>query len=136
MKPYRGETIPVAPLPLLTLQTLEAQPQSQPLPTSGVVDDDLDATLRLIGFESLERLLRITKDEVLVPKSTGRQRISIMGIYSPVNGRVSEPVTDTYIPRGPSSSFHKQTWWDSLLSLYSDDPTQSALKVFQDLNFL
>jgi hypothetical protein len=41
-----------------------------------------------------------------------------------------------YIPRGPSVSFYKQTWWDSLLPLYSPDPSQSTVRIYQDLQFL
>lgn len=41
-----------------------------------------------------------------------------------------------YISRGPSMAFYKQTWWDSLLQLYSPDPSQSILQVYHDLNFL
>jgi hypothetical protein len=150
-KQHRGGGLLVTPSP-----SVIPHPQTGQVPTPGLTDDDLDTTLRLVGFESLERLLRIAKDEDFVTvsetcipgvnghymdwksnhMSAGHERISKMGIYSPANGHISELVAETYIPRGPSSSFHRQTWWDSLLPLYSDDPTQSALKIFQDLSFL
>lgn len=40
------------------------------------------------------------------------------------------------VPRGPSCTFYKQTWWDNLLSLYSQNRAQSGLKIYQDLDFI
>jgi hypothetical protein len=129
-------------------------PQLQVQHQSPLACDDraLDATLRTVGFESLESLLSLrhevpaTAPGISVPVGLGRhQRTSLTPWQTPET--VTYP-TDTgnhifehldpeaYIPRGPSASFHKQTWWDSLLSLYSNDPPQSAVNVYRDLNFL
>jgi len=113
-------------------------------------DRDLDLTLRAVGFDSLEGLLRLARNEIsqTIPRNTDQywtpyspsitSQQPISAVYSTsTDGRLYEVLNEeSYIPRGPSSSFHKQTWWDSLLSLYSTDPTQSAVKVYQDLNFL
>lgn len=39
------------------------------------------------------------------------------------------------IPRGPSVIFNKDTWWDNLLQIYCEDPSQSAQKILQDVTF-
>jgi hypothetical protein len=130
-------------------------PQLQVQHQSPLACDDrsLDATLRAVGFESLESLLSL-RHEVLptapginAPVGLGRhqRRTSLTPWQTPETGTYSTFIGDhifelldpeAYIPRGPSASFHKQTWWDSLLSLYSDDPSQSAVDVYRDLNFL
>ena len=112
----------------------------------------MDATLRAVGFESLERVLSISQefiattlqdDTVAVGSnlhefSTKRGYIQGDEGYSVVADEdASDDLTvDTYIPRGPSSSYHRKSWWDSLLSLYSEDPSQSSVKISRDLNFL
>lgn len=40
------------------------------------------------------------------------------------------------ISRGPTMEYARQTWWDSLLDCYSDDPVEAADKVIQDITFL
>lgn len=117
-------------------------------------DRDLDATLRTVGFESLESLLRLTEHEFPTDTSGIRSTIGLgvrqswtalaplqtpgTGIYSTAtDDHLFEPLNpEAYIPRGPSALFHKQTWWDNLLSLYSEDPSQSVVYVYRDLNFL
>ncbi|KIM22982.1 hypothetical protein M408DRAFT_267566 [Serendipita vermifera MAFF 305830] len=43
---------------------------------------------------------------------------------------------ERYIPRGPSCMFYKQDWWNSLLRLYSNDASEGALRIYQDLSFV
>jgi hypothetical protein len=116
-------------------------------------DRDLDATLRAVGFESLESLLSITRHEVpatapAISSSVrlGRHQRTSLTPWQPLETDIHSASTsdhifeyldpEAHIPRGPSASFQKQTWWDSLLSLYSDNPSQSAVNVYKDLNFL
>lgn len=115
-------------------------------------DQDLDATLRAVGFESLESLLSLTRHEVpatapsiSAPGRPQRYRTSLTPWRTSETGIYSASTVDhifqlfdpaAHIPRGPSASFHKQTWWDCLLSLYTEDPSQSAVNVYRDLNFL
>lgn len=40
------------------------------------------------------------------------------------------------IPRGPSVIFNKDTWWDNLLQMHCENPSQSAQKILQDVTFL
>jgi len=161
VSPYRevrnGEERGIRPLsPSTTVASQVTLPQRQaPIPP---VDDDIDVDmiLRTVGLGSLDRLLRLMKDKastaieetrdpgfydlyhhwITSSVSLDQERVSTVTIYPRADGCFPEPVSETCIPRGPSSSFHKETWWDSLLSLYSDNSTQAALKVFQDLGFL
>ncbi|KIM31556.1 hypothetical protein M408DRAFT_21575 [Serendipita vermifera MAFF 305830] len=45
-------------------------------------------------------------------------------------------LSDTHLSHGPSCSFQKQTWWDNLLSIYSQDRAEGSLKIYKDLEFL
>jgi hypothetical protein len=131
------------------------RPQVQHQYPSACDDRDLDATLRAVGFESLESLLNLTRHEVPatapnISATVGlgrhqRWRTNFTPWQTPEKAIYSASTVDhvfelldpeAHIPRGPSASFHKQTWWDSLLSLYSEDPSQSAVNVYRDLNFL
>ncbi|KIM31554.1 hypothetical protein M408DRAFT_261453 [Serendipita vermifera MAFF 305830] len=44
--------------------------------------------------------------------------------------------SDTHILYGPSCSFQRQTWWDNLLSIYSQDRAEASLKIYKDLDVL
>lgn len=119
-------------------------------------DRDLEASLRAVGFESIDRLLRIANHEIIsassnmwttIPKDqhlheppvlvlAGRHASQNSLLYAADEDIFDDIRSDFFIPRGPSSSFHKQTWFDSLLSIYSDDPSQSMRRVFQDLHLL
>lgn len=115
----------------------------------------LDSTPRAVELESVERLLSSTRCEAPPTVSGARTPPDVDGdLLRTADSAWHEPGTrvytrsvedyllfqflnsEAYIPRGPSSSFHKQTWWDGLLSLYSEDPSQSALNIFYDLDFL
>lgn len=123
----------------------EPPPSMQPLYPSTFDDRYLDVTLRAVGFESLDKLLRLADDEITASSSKmvnrnwhGPPSFAQYGQYSS-----HRPEDEDFhynfnsdIPRGPSSSFHKHTWFDSLLSIYSDDPSQGAMRVYQDLSFL
>ncbi|CCA70549.1 hypothetical protein PIIN_04486 [Serendipita indica DSM 11827] len=129
------------------------------------VDADLDETIRAAGFGTLESLLTktaqmITETDIYIPQSfeeaesletrtPGRRLFSVnvpeQGHYtiedllSAAEGSASELANvEQNIPRGPSSSFNRQTWWDTLCLCYSkeSEPGQSSRKIFQDLGFL
>jgi hypothetical protein len=129
--------------------------------TSTLDDTDLDATIRAAGFSSLEALLQSTEHDI---KDTS-QRYSASNFQEPLMDSFWDPgpifstsnfsynpqrvysMTEDgviveilnaheYVPRGPSVTFNKQTWWESLLPFYSADPYQASQKIFQDLNFL
>ncbi|CAG8745248.1 12475_t:CDS:2, partial [Acaulospora colombiana] len=124
-------------------------------------DTDLDATIRAAGFSSLEGLLQSTEHEIhdtslrfTAPNfqepfiesfwdadpifSTSHLAYHPQRVFSMTKeGTIVEILNaHEYVPRGPSVTFSKQTWWDALLPLYSQDPHQASQKIFQDLNFL
>ncbi|KAG8801150.1 hypothetical protein FRC17_006709, partial [Serendipita sp. 399] len=124
-------------------------------------DADLDVTIRQAGFGTLSHLLWQTTAESQFFTNDGLDHDSnledqlvpirpqtyvdsiqgaraILGLVSVTDGSTGEPNDDQEdaIPRGPSSSFNRQTWWDSLLPLYSNNPSDGARKIMQDLKFL
>jgi hypothetical protein len=120
-------------------------------------EDDLHDTLRAAGFASIERFLGSEESafgdpfgqisNTLITSVDQVPQIWSQNIPSSIyqasrNYYAYEQNSPTgfletnYIPRGPSVSFYKQTWWDNLLPLYSPDPSQSALRIYEDLQFL
>lgn len=129
----------------------------QDAPSVFIDDADLDDTLRAAGFASLERFLSTEQsafsnrfDPLPAKLITSVNQVpqlwsqnipsSIYQASQYYQAYGEDPFTDfiptSFIPRGPSMAFYKQTWWDSLMPLYSTDPSQSAMRIYQDLNFL
>jgi hypothetical protein len=145
---------------LQDVSSMGANQLSQTIPATAIGepfdDDDLHDTLGAAGF-SLERFLSSEQSafgdpfdqlsNTLITSVEQVPQIWSQNIPSSIyqasrNYYTHEQNSSTgfsevdYIPRGPSVSFYKQTWWDSLLPLYSPDPSQSALRIYQDLQFL
>ncbi|CAG8648862.1 3167_t:CDS:2, partial [Acaulospora colombiana] len=128
---------------------------------SGVDSFDADTTTQGFGFPLLDALVQVTEHEVQgIPFCTPDPQnppelfhsfSTLDPVFSMTNliyhPRRMAPVQNggtivqvlnayDYVPRGPSLSFSKQTWWDTLLTLYSHDTTQATQKIFQDLSFI
>ena len=105
---------------------------SQPIsPHFNIADD---------AFDILHVMNNITPDFFNVGKSTDLSSLDpsvpivINSTPTPFFEGFAEQ--DMPIPRGPSMEFTKQTWWESLLECYSNDPQHSTKKILQDLHFL
>ena len=105
---------------------------SQSLPSHFNIADD--------AFDILHVMNSITPDFFNVGKSTDLSSLDpslpIVINSAPTPFLDGFPEQDIPIPRGPSMEFTKQTWWESLLECYSNDPQHSSKKILQDLHFL
>ncbi|KAG8811271.1 hypothetical protein FRC18_003586 [Serendipita sp. 400] len=134
-----------------------------PPPVIRVDDADLDVTIRQAGFGTLSHLLWQTttesqsqlfinddfdchvdvENQQVEPTQaqtytvSNQEVLSILDLILTTEGPTTESGDNQEdIPRGPSSSFNRQTWWDSLLPLYSNNSSEGARKILQDLKFL
>ncbi|KIM31558.1 hypothetical protein M408DRAFT_21577 [Serendipita vermifera MAFF 305830] len=95
----------------------------------------LNYILDSAGTDSMEPMAPLSHNQVPAP-------FSMASMYSDVSSNLIlnyQPKTisqENYIPRGPSCTFYKQDWWNSLLQLYSNGASEGSLRVYQDLSFV
>jgi hypothetical protein len=122
---------------------------------------DFENTVRTLGLATLAVLSRISQNPNQNGENrsnnspsthqshtfTGSPRFIPWGVFDGMRQDDMEHMLSTLnsaaridalntIPRGPSLAFSKQTWWDNLLQVYSEQPSQNAKHVFQDLCYV
>jgi hypothetical protein len=65
-----------------------------------------------------------------------RHSVPVQSDPSTNYGHFYPSTTVNDIPRGPSVTFNKDTWWENLIQTYCDDPSKSAEKICLDITFL